>query len=204
MPPPVSGDLPALHLSMCRLPSTRAACYTPRARTLLLSYWSLHCIPRCGSKRLHESTSHTLHQYPGTRIAPTPDRSSAICAQGACLQVGQMDLANASLAAAAAGGALSPSMLAAQGKLALVPPEMPASGPSMAQRRLMIEQVGYRPGNVSSLQQNSSKACQLGWLNSQTQLGGRADYESCLLCAVAPCWRARHQRRPEHRGDDGD
>ncbi len=57
--------------------------------------------------------------------------------------MGQMDLANASLAAAAAGGALSPSMLAAQGKLALVPPEMPASGPSMAQRRLMIEQVGY-------------------------------------------------------------
>jgi len=56
--------------------------------------------------------------------------------------VGQLDLANASLASAAAGGAISPSMLAAQGKqMALAPPEMPALGPSMAQRRLMIEQV---------------------------------------------------------------
>ena len=56
--------------------------------------------------------------------------------------MGQLDLANASLASAAAGGAISPSMLAAQGKqMALAPPEMPALGPSMAQRRLMIEQV---------------------------------------------------------------
>ena len=59
--------------------------------------------------------------------------------------MGQMDLANASLAAAAAGGSLSPSMLAGQGKLVLGPPEMPASGPSMAQRRLMVEQVRRLP-----------------------------------------------------------
>ena len=83
---------------------------------------------------MRRAISYKDHRDPAARLA-----------QGACLQVGQMDLANASLAAAAAGGALSPSILAAQGKLALVPPEMPASGPSMAQRRLMIEQVGHCP-----------------------------------------------------------
>ena len=61
--------------------------------------------------------------------------------QGACLQVGQLDLANASLVAAAGGNPISPSMLAAQGKLALGPHEVP---PSMAQPRLLIEQQMQR------------------------------------------------------------
>ena len=60
--------------------------------------------------------------------------------------MGQLDLANASLAAAAAGGAISPSMLAAQGKIVLPPSEAPALAPSMAQRRLVIEQLQQRVG----------------------------------------------------------
>ena len=71
--------------------------------------------------------------------------------QGACLQVGQLDLANASLAAAAASGAISPSMLAAQGKLPLPPPEThAAAGHSLAQRRLMIEQLQHANANAGA------------------------------------------------------
>ena len=57
------------------------------------------------------------------------------------MQVGQLDLANASLVAAAGGNPISPSMLAAQGKLALGPHEVP---PSMTQPRLLIEQQMQR------------------------------------------------------------
>ena len=100
-----------------------------------------------------------------------PEASSSNCVQGACLQVGQMDLANASLAAAAAGGALSPSMLAGQGKLVLCPPEMPASGPSMVQRNLMIEQVSCCPGNICA------------WTTSLALMsGGRLTAHAMLGC----------------------
>ena len=65
--------------------------------------------------------------------------------------MGQLDLANSSLAAAAASGAISPSMLAAQGKLPLPPPEAPAAaGPSLAQRRLMIEQLQRANANAGA------------------------------------------------------